>query len=258
MPKYKYNQNMVMYNFTSIRNTAIQYAVGIAYEYDLVPLSSSKRDGEDSTSQFDKFEATLGKADEAKFLHNTAVAYTVMRNIESHYGPFPQDMINFYKKELGRGAKPVINSFQYKLITNFFGKLFGSVLPMKTINLDEYIELMISAKKNLIAQNFCILPEIIAGRVVKLSTRTVLSKKHEDMLTSSEHWAQIRHKYMDNQVILSRIKADFAALISSDFQLIHYDQTTGKGDQYNGQPIIINSSISYRIVEEFLLYELMV
>lgn len=258
MPKYKYNQNMVMYNFTSIRNTAIQYAVGIAYEYDLVPLSSSKRDGEDSTSQFDKFEATLGKADEAKFLHNTAVAYTVMRNIESHYGPFPQDMINFYKKELGRGAKPVINSFQYKLITNFFGKLFGSVLPMKTINLDEYIELMISAKKNLIAQNFCILPEIIAGRVVKLSTRTVLSKKHEDMLTSSEHWAQIRHKYMDNQVILSRIKADFAALISSDFQLIHYDPSTGEGDQYNGQPIIINSSISYRIVEEFLLYELMV
>jgi hypothetical protein len=258
MPKYKYNQNMVMYNFTSIRNTAIQYAVGIAYEYDLVPLSSSKRDGEDSTSQFDKFEATLGKADEAKFLHNTAVAYTVMRNIESHYGPFTQDQLNFYKIELGRGAKPVINSFQYKLVTNFFGKLFGSVLPMKTINLDEYIELMISAKKNLIAQNFCILPEIIAGRVVKLSTRTVLSKKHEDMLTSSEHWAAIRYKYMDNQVILARIKADFAAIISSDFQLIHYDPVTRKGDEYNGQPIIINSAITYRIVEEFLLYELMV
>ena len=181
-----------------------------------------------------------------------------MRNIESHYGPFTQDQLNFYKIELGRGAKPVINSFQYKLITNFFGKLFGSVLPMKTINLDEYIELMISAKKNLIAQNFCILPEIIAGRVVKLSTRTVLSKKHEDMLTSSEHWTAIRHKYMDNQVILARIKADFAAIISSDFQLIHYDPVTRKGDEYNGQPIIINSAITYRIVEEFLLYELMV
>ena len=258
MPKYKYNQNMVMYNFTSIRNTAIQYAVGIAYEYDLVPLSSSKRDGEDSTSQFDKFEATLGKADEAKFLHNTAVAYTVMRNIESHYGPFTQKQLDFYKIELGRGAKPVINSFQYKLVTNFFGKLFGSVLPMKTINLDEYIELIISAKKILIAQNFCILPEIIAGRVVKLSTRTVLSKKHEDMLTSSEHWAAIRHKYMDNQVILARIKADFAAIISSDFQLIHYDPCTGKGDEYNGQPIIINSDITYRIVEEYLMSEHMI
>ena len=258
MPKYKYNQNMVMYNFTSIRNTAIQYAVGIAYEYDLVPLSSSKRDGEDSTSQFDKFEATLGKADEAKFMHNTATAYVVMRNIENNYGPFTGDMINFYKMELGRGAKPVINTFQFKLVTNFFGKLFGSTLPIKTINLDEYIELMISAKKHLAGQNFCILPDIIAGRVVKLTSRTVLNKKELTMVENSENWQAIRYKYRDNPVTLDRIKADLATIISSDFQIIQYDQVNRKAGQLNAMPIVISSAVSNRLIEEFLLYELMI
>ena len=222
MPKYKYNQNMVMYNFTSIRNTAITYAVGIAYEYDLVPLSSSKRDGEDSTSQFDKFEATLGKADEAKFLHNTANAYITMRNIEAHYGPFSPGLIEFYKIELSRGSKPVINSFQYKLVTNFFGKLFGSTLPMKTINLEEYIELIISARSALASQNFCVLPDIIGGRIVKLTSRTQLNKREITMVETSEHWEALRYKYMYNNVELDRIKADLATILSSDFQVIQY------------------------------------
>lgn len=258
IPKYKYNQNMIMYNFTSIRNTAIQYAVGIAYEYDLVPLSSSKRDGEDSTSQFDKFEATLGKADESKFIQNKVNAETTMKLIENKYGPFTEDLIEFYRYQLSKGAKPVINTFQFKLIMIFFGKLFGSVLPMKTINLEQYIELIITAKRKLLNKGLAILPYIISGRVVKLTSRTTLNRKEITMIESSENWEKIKKKYMYNEQTLDQIRSTIATIISSDFEIIQYDMENKCATQYNGKSIKIDSYASQIVIEECLEFYLMI
>lgn len=258
MPKYRYDQNMVMYNFTSIRNTAIQYAVGIAYEYELVPLSSSKRDGEDSTSQFDKFEATLTKVDEAKFLQNKANAIVTMRQIEVAYGPFTEDLIEFYRKELSKGAKPVINNFQYRLIINFLAKNFGSVLPMKDINIDQYIELLIATKRILNSQYFQLLPAIIGGRVAKLTSRTVLNKKELQMIEASDNWTAIRYKYMDNAKTLENILATLATILSSDFQVIDYDMNNHCATPYNGKTIVIDNPASAKIIEEYLMFILMI
>jgi len=53
MPKYAFDKNIVALNYTSvIKNTKCQIT-DIEYEYSFVPLSSSKRDGEDATSEFD-------------------------------------------------------------------------------------------------------------------------------------------------------------------------------------------------------------
>lgn len=53
MPKYSFGKNIVALNYTSvIKNTKCQIT-DITYEYSFVPLSSSKRDGEDATSEFD-------------------------------------------------------------------------------------------------------------------------------------------------------------------------------------------------------------
>ena len=53
MPKYAFDKNIVALNYTSvIKNTKCQIT-DIGYEYNFVPLSSSKRDAEDNTSEFD-------------------------------------------------------------------------------------------------------------------------------------------------------------------------------------------------------------
>ena len=53
----------------------------IQYEYSYVPLSSSKREGEDNTSDFDRFEATTTKADElTQWLHNVVIHYANLLN----------------------------------------------------------------------------------------------------------------------------------------------------------------------------------
>lgn len=53
IPKYTFDQNMVSLNYTSIQKSNKFQVTDIAYEYSYIPLSSSKRDGEDNASEFD-------------------------------------------------------------------------------------------------------------------------------------------------------------------------------------------------------------
>ena len=46
MPKYTYDKNIVSLNFSSIKNCAYFQVTGIKYEYEYIPLSSSRRDAD--------------------------------------------------------------------------------------------------------------------------------------------------------------------------------------------------------------------
>ena len=53
MPKYKFNSSMVSLNYTSIQKSNVFQVTDISYEFSYIPLSSSKRDGEDNASDMD-------------------------------------------------------------------------------------------------------------------------------------------------------------------------------------------------------------
>lgn len=53
MPKYAFDRNIVALNYTSVNKNTKCQITDIGYEFSFVPLSSSKRDGEDATSEFD-------------------------------------------------------------------------------------------------------------------------------------------------------------------------------------------------------------
>lgn len=53
MPKYTFDKSMVSLNYTSIQKSNKFQVTDIAYEYSYIPLSSSKRDGEDNASEMD-------------------------------------------------------------------------------------------------------------------------------------------------------------------------------------------------------------
>ena len=53
MPKYTFDKSMVSLNYTSIQKNNKFQITDIAYEFTYIPLSSSKRDGEDNESEFD-------------------------------------------------------------------------------------------------------------------------------------------------------------------------------------------------------------
>jgi hypothetical protein len=53
MPKYIFEENMISLDYSSIQRSNKFQITDIAYEYSYVTLSSSKREGDDNSSEFD-------------------------------------------------------------------------------------------------------------------------------------------------------------------------------------------------------------
>ena len=182
-----------------------------------------------------------------------------MKKIDSLYGPFDQDEIDFYIKELG-DYDATINPFQKKLIFNLFYKYFGNTVSANAINRIDYIKLMITAKRLLKSQCMVMLPYIISSRVDKIIGRKSVNKKDLVKIQSSPLYQVVLQKYQepnmggdhdpDDNRIVKEILGMVATVLSSDFTIIDYEDPN-----LNGKKIEIIPDI---IIEEFLMYILLV
>ena len=249
VPKYTFNQNMVSLNYTSIQKSNKYQITDIQYEYSYVPLSSSRREGEDNTSDFDRFEANLTKADESLYCQQKANYEFIMKKIESLWGPYNDDEIRFYKRELKNDNGEIINNFQKQLIFNLFYKYFGDTNSINAINEIDYIKLMISARKMLQQNMMGFLPYIISGKVSKVVSRKSLNKKEMLEMENSQYYPLIVDKYK-NPKIFNQILGTIATIITSNFKVIDFNNP-----EINGKDIYLETRI---IIEETLLYILLI
>ena len=244
MPKYRYDGNLVHLNYKSIiRNTGFQ-VLDIEYEFSFVSLSSSRRD-EDLNSEFDKFESFLQKADESLLVQNQVACDDAMNQIRMMYGPFDPDEILFYKHRLSDGGKCTVNAFQRDLVFNLFFKYFGDVNTINAINLDDYVTLIIAAKRILEASGMVLLPYILSSKVIRLASRKNINKKELTKLESSPLWENVKNKYRSEK-IEKHILSIIAIILSSEFEIIDPEDL-----EINGQRIAV---IPELICEEVLMY----
>ena len=161
------------------------------------------------------------------------------------YGPFDQDEINYYIKALSADEKPVINGFQKDLIFYLFYKYFGDPVSIKAINQEDYVKLMIAAKRILEVNGMTLLPYIISSKVNRLVTRKNMNKKELVKLESSPFYTSVKNKYR-NDKLEKQILSIIAVILSSEFQIIDfYDK------ELDGKKIDI---IPEYICEEVLMY----
>ena len=249
IPKYTFNQNMVSLNYTSIQKSNKYQVTDIAYEYSYIPLSSSKRDGEDNASEMDKYESNLIKINEALYLQSKFNCEATMRRIVQEWGPFNEEEINFYIKELRNDHGEIINGFQKQLIFNLFYKYFGDTESIKAVNVRDYVILMLAAKKMLKNNMMGYFPYIISSKVQKIVSRKTLNKKEFTRMQQSQNYQLIVDKYK-NEKIIKQILGTVATIITSTFNIIDYDDP-----ELHGQTIIVESDM---IIEEALLYILLI
>lgn len=170
-----------------------------------------------------------------------------MQNIDSMFGPFNDDEINFYMKEL-KGDN-CINSFQKQLIFLMFYKFFGDSISPNAINKIDYIKLMI-ASKQILQQNYMVmLPYIISGKVEKLVTRKSINKKEMVKMEMSPNYEMVKEKYK-NDKILRHILSIVATIISSEFKIIDYHNL-----EIHGKKIEIIPDL---IIEEALMFIILI
>lgn len=207
-------------------------------------MSSSKRD-EDNASEFDKFESFLTKANEELYLQSKVNCDSTMEMIELMYGPFDHDEIEFVKKRLADDEKPIVNEFQRDLIFNLFYKYFGDPQSAKSINLDEYVKLILAGRNILEANGLVLLPYILSGKVVRLSTRKNVNKRELIKIEASALYKRIDEKYKSERIKMY-ILGLIATILSSDFEIIDYNDR-----DLDGTPITI---IPELVCEEVLMY----
>lgn len=249
IPKYTFSQNMVSLNYTSIQKSNKFQITDIQYEYSYVTLSSSKREGEDNTSDFDRYESNLQKTDQSLYLQTKFNYEYTMKIIENDWGPYDPKEMDFFRKELKNESGSIMNTFQRQLIFNLFYKYFGDTISPKAINNDDYIKLMLSAKKMLLKMNMNYLPYIISAKVNKIVSRKTLNKKELAEMESSQYFKYVEDKYK-NPKILHQILGTIATIITSNFTIIDY-----QNKDINGLQINIDSRF---IIEETLIYILLI
>ena len=116
---------------------------------------------------------------------------------------------------------------------------------INAINLDDYIVLIIAAKRILEASGMVLLPYIVSSKVVRLASRKNVNKKELTKLESSPLWDKIKEKYR-NEKIEKHILSIVAVILSSEFEIIDPED-----EELNGQKISI---IPELICEEILMY----
>lgn len=116
---------------------------------------------------------------------------------------------------------------------------------INAINLDDYVVLIIAAKRILEASGMILLPYIVSSKVIRLASRKNVNKKELTKLESSPLWEEIKHKYR-NEKIEKHILSIIAVILSSEFEVIDYED-----DELNGKQITI---IPELICEEILMY----
>lgn len=116
---------------------------------------------------------------------------------------------------------------------------------INAINLDDYVVLIIAAKRILEASGMILLPYIVSSKVIRLASRKNVNKKELTKLESSPLWEEIKHKYQ-NEKIEKHILSIIAVILSSEFEVIDYGD-----DELNGKQITILPEL---ICEEILMY----
>lgn len=242
IPKYTYSKNIIHFNYNAI-NRDIKYKVtDIPYEYGFVMLSSSNRD-EDNNSECDKFEAHAAKINEAILVQTLVNCKSTMQRIEMKYGPFDENEIKFYYKELCKDGKFIVNSLQKTLVTYLFAKDFDDPQSAKIINIRQYIILIIAARRLLESYHLFQLPYMIGGKVLRVATRKNINKKELQKIESSKYYPMIHQKYNNYKIEHDIILILMAQILSSEFQTIDYRNPDLNGRKISVIPDVVSEEI---------------
>ena len=201
-----------------------------------------------------RYESRISKRDEAIALQNKVSAEQTVNNIVLKYGPISDEEIKFYKRKLNLDGAPLINNFQMQLVGYMFYKDFGDSTTFMAIrNGTDYIKLIICAKRILQGMGMVILPYIMSSKVVRSTSRKIISKKDTSRYERTQIYEDLRRKYNNDEKVMAKIWELIGNVASSTFEIIDYDPETGGAGPYNGLNVPMVNDIVYEEMLVFIL-----
>ena len=173
-----------------------------------------------------------------------------MLTIENMFGPFSSEEIEYYMKQLTKGDTSPFVEFQQQMIFNLFYKYFGDPKSINSINVEDYVKLMIASYKILSSSGLVVLPYIISSKIVKMPNKKSINKKLITMITSDPLWDRISDKYKDDD-IMDYILDNIGVAISSEYCII-----SKREPELDGR--IIGYECAPLIAKEYMEFVLMI
>lgn len=190
------------------------------------------------------------KQNEGKYLLNKVNCVQSFKNIESMFGPFNQDELDYYSKHLSdEETKSPIHDFQKSLVFYPFYKYFGDTISIKDINSEMYIKLIVAGKRILANEGLLLMSEIFSGKINKFVGRKSVNKTLMQKFLNSSYYKDIIEKY-HNDKIVKELVSMLATIISSDITIVSYENP-----EITGTPIPINYDI---LCEELYVFALLI
>ena len=131
------------------------------------------------------------------------------------------------------------------LVCYLFYKWFGDPSSLGSIDLTNYIKLIIAAKRILASNGLYTMEAILSGKFVKVIKRVNMNKKELMKITSSNTYESVASIYR-NEKITNLLVSMLATIVSSKFQIIDFDNKENTGKAFIPQQELLN--------EEFLIY----
>ena len=242
IPKYTYDKNIIRFNYSAIKREIKFRVTDVPYEYSFVVLSSSIRD-DDNNSECDKFEAHAAKLNESILIQTLVNCKTTMKRIEIKYGPFDEREILFYREQMTRNGRLVVNTLQKTMVSYLFAKEFEDPQSARIVNIRDYIILIIAARRLLSSYNLFQLPYMIGGRVNRIVSRKNINKRELQKIMQSRFYPLIHEKYNNEKIEQDIILGLIAQILSSEFQTIDYYNREQNGLNINVIPDIVSEEV---------------
>jgi len=196
-------------------------------------------------SETDRRESVLLKQNEALALQASVSADETMKVIDSLFGPFDMNEIEFHRNALKNDSGNFQNPFQKQLVHDLFYKYFGDTESIHHVSRPsvDYIKMMLAARSILEQSKMVIMPYVISGKVEKLVPRKTINKKEEKEMIANPLYPLLVEKYGGNKKVMDQILSMFATVISSNFKIIDYRNPNIHGKNFDTNPSIVMNEL---------------
>ena len=217
--KYLFVKNIIAFNSVII-DTQLDFFVIKNLNINMREISTEK--DSEGLSSLDKLEMNITKIDESLIVLSKINIKQAIKSIKKKLNiEIPDEEVAFYKKYLK------ITPIGKSLIFYYYAKYFDGYRDLNSINIDQYIKLMILMKRTLQIRGDVWMPQIIsAGISGKINARTIHNAKLIEKIQNSELYQDlVQTKYSTLQ---SMGKSDviiglLSTLLNTQFTYCDFD-----------------------------------
>lgn len=217
--KCKFEGNVAAF-FSEVIKRSVGWLLKEKWKRNLKPINTVKND--DGMSDLDKIEMNMSKMDESFITIGEINAKHVIKKLKRRYGikHFDEDELKFYMDNVH------MTEIQENLFNQTFGKYFGSIRDMYSVDKKKFAKLIILFKRMFAAHGFKIIQHILTGDMkIKPVSKKIPKKELNDILQSGTYkYILKKYRYTLYLIIENKtFRNTLNTLLNSSVTIVDYE-----------------------------------